>query len=123
MANPLKSMGLPPASSDAQGVANTELVLTTSFGVPWRFRVGLVKWDSTPSSVTCKLEIVRGSGVVNTKVIQVDSNTGTETDIVLGSPISGMLLDQGDEARITVPAGGAGNVASAYIYGEPANNV
>ncbi len=106
----------PKLTRDLSSDSNQELIVTTAWNGPFIFGLVYILWNGVPSSVTTKVDLLlAGSGG---SVLLLAANTGTEVPIVFGltEGIRGLLFAEGDQLRVTVPAGGSSRFAQVWIY-------
>jgi len=113
---PRTSRVAPPKKTTETGSANTALTVDTAWKTPFTFGLVVILWDAAPASVTTKVELLPAG--VAADAIELAASTGTEAVILFGPAqgLRGLLFAEGDQLRVTVPAGGASRIAKVWIY-------
>jgi len=122
---PRTSRVVPPKKTTETGLANTALTVDTAWKTPFTFGLVVILWDAAPSSLTTRVELLPAG--VTADAIELAANTGTDAVILFGPAqglqgLRGLLFAEGDQLRVTVPAGGAGRIAKVWIYSGPVGN-
>ena len=109
---------VPKLTTDLAGAVDTELIVTTSWNGPFIFGLVAILWDAAPAVVVTKVELLPAGVAANAILLDSDDGVSVSTTVLLGrkAGFQGILFAEGDQLRVTVPAGGAGRDAKVWIY-------
>ena len=106
----------PKLTTNLASDTDEELIVTTAWNGPFIFGMVAILWNGAPDTVVTKVELLP-AGTLNAIPLASDSG-GTSVAVVFGPAegLRGLLFVEGDQLRVTVPAGGTARFAKVWIY-------